>query len=545
VLKKAAEPAPARRRRARPLSRQAGFPFSPKRRPSWIAALGAFCLLAGCADLPYRGTANPDEQRLFTEAYDNIIEYHIEAASADGLTMAGLDKLAALDPAISLERQRNELVVRYFGKPARQLTAPATEAPEKWGHLTAAALAAARELSPTIAAVPADQLDETVIDAALATLDRFSHYARPEIARERRAARDGFGGVGVSLDIRGSEVRIASVLPETPASAAGLLPGDRITALDGVATAQLSALELRRHLRGPAKTTVTLTILRAGTSTPLSFTLERTLIVPSTVTFEAKGDVAWLRLRGFNQQTAQRLSDLLAKAHRDMGSGLRGLVLDLRDNPGGLLSQAVEVASLFLNGGDVVSTIGRNPQAKQHYDVPPGHPTESLPMVVLINGGSASASEIVAAALQDDGRAVVIGTSSFGKGTVQTVIRTSNDGELTITWARLVTPRGYLLHHHGVIPTLCTAELADDAASVARVLRGDPSPVPPELAATRTDLDEAGWHKLRERCQAEHELRSIDTQVARRLLEDPALYRLVLGCFAPARVHGLAARAED
>jgi len=140
---------------------------------------------------------------------------------------------------------------------------------------------------------------------------------------------------------------------------------------------------------------------------------------------------------------------------------------------------------------------------------------------------------------------VVIGTSSFGKGTVQTVLRTSNDGELTITWARLVTPRGYLLHHHGVIPTLCTADLADNATSVAAVLHGDPSPVPPELAATRKNLDDAGWDKLREHCQAERAMRNLDTQVARRLLDDPALYHLVLGCCAPARVNTLAARAED
>jgi carboxyl-terminal processing protease len=252
-----------------------------------------------------------------------------------------------------------------------------------------------------------------------------------------------------------------------------------------------------------------------------------------------------LRLRGFNQQTAQRLSDLLAKAHRDMGSNLHGLVLDLRDNPGGLLSQSVEVARLFLSHGDVVSTIGRNPQAEQHYDATADHPTESLPMVVLINGGSASASEIVAAALQDDGRAVVVGTSSYGKGTVQTVLRTSNDGELAITWARLVTPRGYLLHHHGVIPTICTADLADDAASVAKVLSGDPSPVPTELAAARKTLNEAGWQKLRGSCQPGQEARNIDTQVADRLLDNPKLYHVVLGCFAPITGQNVASRAEE
>ena len=203
---------------------------------------------------------------------------------------------------------------------------------------------------------------------------------------------------------------------------------------------------------------------------------------------------------------------------------MRGIVLDLRDNPGGLLDQSVELASLFLDGGTVSSTVGRVPDSYQSFTAPADGAHETLPLAVLVNGGSASAAEIVAAALQDTGRAVVIGSASFGKGTVQTVFRTGNGGELTVTWAQLITPRGYHLHHHGVVPTVCTAGLADDGAVNATLAAMAPGP----LAEPRERLDEAGWQRLRSACPPQRGKRAIDLAVATRLLGAPALYQAAL-----------------
>ena len=489
--------------------------------------------LGACAEAPPGATISAaDERALFVEASKDIIEYHIKAVSSDEIAVDGLGTLAVIDPQLTLERTPNQLIL-HRGGTMFAFAAPEPKATAKWGAMTEEVLAAARKISPDIAAVPGDQLDEMVIDASLAQLDPFSRYARPAVAREHRAARDGFAGIGVTLDIHESDVRIASVMPETPAASAGLRAGDHIVSLDGIPVAQLTADDIRGHLRGPAQTMIQLAVARDGVAEPLEVTIERANIVPETVTLTEDSGLAWLKLRAFNQQTAQSVSELLRQAHRDLGSDLHGIVLDLRDNPGGLLDQAIDVASLFLDGGDIISTTGRNPQSLQHFAAPDNPDVETLPVAVLIDGGSASASEIVAAALQDSDRAVVIGTSSFGKGTVQNVLRTANDGELTVTWAQIITPRGYFLNTHGVVPTLCTAAI-DGVPANADTLLGRTPLVPASLAQPRDTLDDVGWTKLRALCPPERNNHGVDGAVAERLLGDPALYERVLaGMDAP------------
>ena len=494
-----------------------------------ISALGA------CAEISPRPSPTASEERaLFTEATGDILEFHIKAVQPDQIALDGLGELALVDPQMSLERAADKVTLRRGGM-ARSFKAPEPSAATEWGALTEDILAEARKLSPDVAALPGDRLDEMIIDASLARLDPFSRYARPEVAREHRAARDGFAGIGITLDIHESDVRIASVMPETPAASAGLLPGDHILALDGNPVAHLTADDIRGHLRGPAQTRIELTVSRVGSDKPLALTIQRATIVPETVTLKEAGGFAWLRLRAFNQQTGESLAEMLQQAHRDLGPDLHGIVLDLRDNPGGLLDQSVDVAGLFLDGGDIVSTTGRNPHSQQHFAAPENHRAEDLPMAVLINGGSASASEIVAAALQDSGRAVIIGTSSFGKGTVQTVLRTANDGELTVTWAQIITPRGYFLNVHGVVPTLCTAEVEGASANADTLLNQTPA-VPPALAQPRDTLDDAGWAKLRALCPPQHDDRELDSVVASRLLGNPTLYERVLALSDAPRI---------
>ena len=263
---------------------------------------------------------------------------------------------------------------------------------------------------------------------------------------------------------------------------------------------------------------------------PLRIDIERAHIVPTTVYASYRDGLVILRVTGFNKGTASDLAEELRKARVALGASIRGVVLDLRGNPGGLLKQSVKVADLFLSEGQIVSTRGRHPNSLQYFEAGGSDLAQGLPIAVLVDGKSASAAEIVAAALQDQGRAVVIGTSSFGKGTVQTVIRLPNDGEITLTWSRLVTPSGYALHGLGVRPSVCTSGATGDAAAViAQTLS--------ERVKTAATLD--AWrrvetHSMKERaairasCPAERRKNKFDLDLASALLVDRAQYARAL-----------------
>ncbi len=220
-------------------------------------------------------------------------------------------------------------------------------------------------------------------------------------------------------------------------------------------------------------------------------------------------------------------------------------MLDLRGEPGGLLDQAVSLSDLFIAKGPIIATTGRHPASHQYFAATGHGLAPDTPLAVLINGGSASASEIVAAALQDVGRAVVIGSASYGKGTVQTVMRLPNDGELTLTWARLVTPSGYFLQLHGVVPTVCTSGLGDTEGALDAVLRRPIDAGGADASRPRASLDEAAWSSLRRSCPAETNTPALDVKVAERLLSDPARYAAALGAIHPAGASALGARAPE
>jgi carboxyl-terminal processing protease len=384
-------------------------------------------------------------------------------------------------------------------------------------------VANAKAASPVIASLSEDRIDEAVFNGITGALDRFSHYAPPETARDQRAARDGFGGVGITLEADGGEFRITQVTAGGPADLAGIRSEDRLVAVDGMATAGRSQSEVIHALRGPISSSVEVTVRRPSLVQNRNLRLQRALVILPTVTLSRDEGVAVFQVAGFNQNTTQRVVDELGRLGREMGPQLRGIVLDLRDNPGGLLDQAVSLADVFIPKGPIVSTVGRHPASHQFFEASGDSIAPQIPLAVLINGTSASSSEIVAAALQDTGRAVVIGSASFGKGTVQTVLRLPNDGELTLTWAALVTPTGYLLNEHGVVPTLCTSDLGDDENSVETALQRTKT-VSALMLRPRASLDESSWSQLRRSCPARQGDHEIDVKVAERLLADPALY---------------------
>ena len=498
-------------------------PFAVSLRASKLTLV---VLLAACAE--HQSLPNDPTGRLFARGLDEITDLYIAPVSSRKLILAGASRLSRLDDKFTVTEgagaeNKTQVILSYSGREVTVYPMPSDGEPHAWGALMGRLVANAKEASPIVAALSEDQLDKALFDGITGALDRFSRYAAPETARDQRAVRDGFGGIGITLELSGEEFRITQVTSGGPAELAGVRPDDRLVAVDGLATAGRSQSDVVHALRGPILSPVEVTVYRPKPGQKRSFRLQRALVILPTVTMSRDGSIAVFQIASFNQNTTQQIVEDLGRLEREIGQRLRGIVLDLRGNPGGLLDQAVSLSDVFIAKGPIVATVGRHPASRQFFEASGDSMAPQVPIVVLINGASASSSEIVAAALQDVGRAVIVGSASYGKGTVQTVLRLPNDGELTLTWAQLVTPSGYLLHEHGVIPTLCTSDLGDDDNSVQIALQRT-NAVGSAAARPRASLDEGAWSQLRRSCPARQGDREIDIKVAKRLLADPTLF---------------------
>ncbi|MFQ5765369.1 MAG: S41 family peptidase, partial [Rhodospirillales bacterium] len=457
-------------------------------------------------------------------------EKYIHPVAVEDIAIEGMRGLGAIDPNLTVSRDGGDVTLAAAGLEVARLPTPEAGDVAGWAKLTVDVSMAAREASAGIRAADMEDLYEAVFDGVLSNLDIFSRYAGADEARRNRSKRDGFGGIGIRYRLEDGEPLIFDVIPNTPAAKAGLRKDDRITHADGQALKGLSKAEIGRRLRGPTYTRIELTIRRPGAPAPLTFAMDRAHIFATTVFETRKDGIVVLRVRSFNQDTARALAEALEKTRDVLGDDMKGLVLDLRGNPGGLLKQAVKVADLLLTQGHIISTRGRHADSIHHYEAGGRDLAFSLPVVVLVDGKSASAAEIVAAALQDRQRAVVIGTASFGKGSVQTVIRLPNDGEITLTWSRLVAPSGYMLHGLGVLPAICTSGLGNMGAEVIAAVLANRTKTEETLYAWRTPglQDEAKRRHLRESCPSQRRRDVVEVEIARRLIEDKALYARAL-----------------
>ncbi len=303
---------------------------------------------------------------------------------------------------------------------------------------------------------PAD-LIEAAINGMLTSLDPHSGYLPPkDFSDMRMQTRGEFGGLGIEVTQEDGFVKVVSPIDGTPADAAGIQPGDLITHVDGESMLGLTLDQAVELMRGPVGSEIVITVVREGLSEPFDVSIIRDTIRLTAVRSRMEGDVLILRVTTFNDQTYPNLREGIENAIRDLGGveSLGGVVLDLRNNPGGLLSQAIRVSDAFLDQGEIVSTRGRHESAGERFNASRGDLIDGKPIVVLINGGSASASEIVAGALQDHRRAIVVGTRSFGKGSVQTVMPLRGDGAMRITTSRYYTPSGRSIQALGVSPDI-------------------------------------------------------------------------------------------
>ncbi len=290
------------------------------------------------------------------------------------------------------------------------------------------------------------------LDGMLSGLDPHSGYMDADQWHEMQLETQGhFGGLGMTVTGENGPLKVIAPIDGTPATRAGIKSGDLITSVDGKTLEGLTMQHAIDKLRGPPNTELTLTIKRQGDANPIVLTLIRKMIHMPVVMSRREGDIGYVRLSMFNDDTDRGLRGALA-GFRKSGGRFAGLVLDLRNNPGGLLDQAVAVADDFLDSGEIVSTRGQQSSDDHAWYAKPGDRTDGLPIVVLINNGTASASEIVAGALRDDHRAVVLGTSSFGKGSVQTLYPLDNGGAIRLTTARYFTPDGRSIQGAGIVP---------------------------------------------------------------------------------------------
>ncbi|QAU46857.1 S41 family peptidase [Bradyrhizobium guangzhouense] len=302
------------------------------------------------------------------------------------------------------------------------------------------------------------KLIEGAITGMVTSLDPHSRYMNAKAWTEMQETTSGeFGGLGIEVTMEEGLVKVVSPIDDTPASKAGIMSGDLISKIDGENVQGMTLEQAVNKMKGPVDTKTKLTIVRKGAAAPLDVAITREIIHVRPVRFHVEnGDIGYIRVTSFNEQTTDGLKKAIASISKDVPQDkLVGYVMDLRNNPGGLLDQAVSVSSAFLQRGEVVSTRGRNPEETQRFTAHGGDLTKGKPLVVLINGGSASASEIVSGALHDHKRATLIGTRSFGKGSVQTIIPLgAGNGALALTTARYYTPSGRSIQAQGIAPDI-------------------------------------------------------------------------------------------
>ena len=296
-------------------------------------------------------------------------------------------------------------------------------------------------------------LIESAINGMLSALDPHSSFLNAKQYRDmQHDTRGEFGGLGIEVTMESGLVKVVSPIDDTPAFRAGVQAGDYVTHLDGEAVMGLSLNEAVERMRGKVNTKIKLTIRRADVADAIDIEITRAIIKIKSVRSRAEKDAAYVRITSFNAQTTKGLKNAINKLKSDIGKDMEGLILDLRNNPGGLLDQAVAVSNAFLERGEIVSTRGRKASDIQRFNARKGDLIDGKPIIVLINGGSASASEIVAGALQDHRRAIILGTRSFGKGSVQTIVPIGQMGAVRMTTARYYTPSGESIQAKGITP---------------------------------------------------------------------------------------------
>jgi carboxyl-terminal processing protease len=444
------------------------------------------------------------------------------------LTIWGLRGLTALDPNLTAEQRDGTLILSGRSGALAVYPAPAGEAPDAWAGAAVRLSEAAVGMSVAVRQAGTQGIIQSFFDELFNHLDPYSRYVPPLAAAEERAGRNGTAGLGISLMQHDGSVLVRAAVSDGPAAMAGIRPGDSVVAVDGVPVRGKDAGTVGGLIAGPEGTTLRLS-WRSSEGRLHSAEMERAMVPPETVFAERVGDLLLLRITGFDHSTAEHLAEAL-QVGMAAATPPAGIILDLRGNRGGLLREAVESADTLLPPGVVAYTAGREPDSNRVWRSGAGELARGVPVVVVVDGRTASAAEILAAALADRGRAVVVGSTTLGKGLVQTIDPLPDSGELFVTWSRVLAPLGWPLQGLGVLPQVCTSQgeaaLKRELTALAEGLQPMRRAVDAERAA-RPPLSPTRILAIRSACPAA-EGREADLATARALIDNPAAYAAAL-----------------
>ena len=473
---------------------------------------------------------------MLAEALRLVIDRHLDRPAPADLALWSLRGLGALDPRLEAQRRGPELRLSFEDR----ALAAAPLAPLA-GRDPSAALAgllgafyeAAWRTSPALRRAGMERLIASGFEEVFNHLDPYSRYVTAAEARAGRERRVGQSGLGLRIAVQGDGLAVVAVTPGGPAAQAGIRTGERLLAVEGRPVGSRDPGLAAALLEGPEGTVVRLTLMRAGRARDV--TLLREVVVPETVASDRRDDILWLRLSGFSALTERELTAALVDGFAERPP--RGVVLDLRATRGGLLAQAVAVADAFLADGEVARTEGRHPDAVRRYEAGGRDLAQGRPVVVLVDGRTASAAEIVAMALAERRRAAVVGSATQGKGLIQLVAGLPNDAEILVTWSQVLAPSGWPLQGLGVLPAVCTSLGPALLATGLAELAAGRAPMAAALSlqrAARAPLPAADVAALRGACPPA-EGRAADAAAARALIENPAAYAAAVGIPAVAR----------
>jgi carboxyl-terminal processing protease len=479
---------------------------------------------------PVAATFDPQQVcDVYVEALTFMAPRILEPVPVSQLTIWGLRGLTALDPDLTAGLLDGNLMLSSHGRPAFATAAPKDETPVAWANAAVRLSIAGVSLSPLVRRAGTKGIIQAFFDELFNHLDPYSRYVAPDDAGADREQRAGQAGLGLTLSLSaGPRIVVRSVISDSPAALAGLRPGDVITAVDGQPATGQDPGTIAALITGPEGTRVTLA-WRGRDGHHRAADLQRAMVPPETVFSGRVGDMLMIRITGFSHT-----SDVhLAHALQDGLAGdvqPAGVVLDLRGNRGGLVRQAVTIADTFLPAGIVAMAAGRDPEANHIWRSSEGELGEGLPLVLLVDGRTASAAEILAGALADRGRAVVVGSTTLGKGLVQTIDPLPNGGELFVTWSRVLAPLGWPVQGLGVLPQVCTSLGRDALRRQLAALSDGVQPMAEAIhreRASRAPLTPTEIVGIRNLCPAA-EGSDLDLDAARLLIRNPAAYAAAL-----------------
>lgn len=444
------------------------------------------------------------------------------------LAVWGLRGLTALDPNLTAEQRDGMLVLSGRNGVLVEQPVPPGAAPDAWAAAAVRLSEAAFIASAPVQRAGTRGIIQSFFDELFNHLDPYSRYVAPREAAEDRAGRNGTAGLGITLAQRGGIILVRAAVSDGPAAIAGVHPGDIVLAVDGQPVRGKDAATVAGLIAGPEGTTLLLS-WRGRDGKPRSAELERAMVPPETVFADRVAEVLLLRITGFNRSTAAHMAEALQEGMA-ADHPPSGIILDLRGNRGGLLREAVESADALLPAGLVAYTAGRDPDANHVWRSDTGELAPGVPVVVVVDGRTASAAEILAAALADRGRAVAVGSTTLGKGLVQTIAPLPDGGELFVTWSRVLAPRGWPLQGLGVLPQVCTSLGEAALQRQLTALAEGAQPMQHDIEAARTarpPLSPTQILAIRSACPAA-EGRDADLATARALIDNPAAYAAAL-----------------